>query len=117
MQWIVISFSVMIIFSFAMVVKSADDNDFGFAQLIRFFWNVGTKVSPLLGPRPLLLQDDQDFFEFVFIQGTPERRPNASRRVLSGESDSSLGDVAWQATSSSPRRCSTPCLSASSPPA
>ena len=69
MQWVVISVSVGIIFSFAMMVKSAGDEDFEFGQLIMYFWNVGTKVSPLLGPRPLLLQTEQDTFDFIFIQG------------------------------------------------
>ena len=49
--------------------RVTDDQDFEIGPLMMFFWNVGTRVTPLLGPRPLIMQADQDFFEFLILQG------------------------------------------------
>ena len=68
-QWMIIFFSVAAIFSFAMVVKTSEDEEaFTFDRCFLFFWNVGQKVTPLLGPSQLLTQPNQDMFDFIFLQ-------------------------------------------------
>lgn len=72
--WLATFCAALVSFVFAMwineKVSDTNTNDDGSALgiLVRYFFNVGLKISPLTGAKPLKTNDDQTPFEFVLIQ-------------------------------------------------
>lgn len=70
-QWLATFFAAVGVFAAAMWILLSDEEGSSNSEwwvLIRYFINLGLKVSPLTGAKPLIANDDQDVFVFLLIQ-------------------------------------------------